>query len=237
MPKQFGLIEHIHSLLQRGCPLPDDSIGVHQERIEREMRAAGVQSYEPPGASMWVPLEVLNQRDLSVSAQGGASVQTTVDTQIAAFLYPFSATIRLGATVLDGLSGNVEIPIGRASVPVAWSSTETQSATEGDPQLGSFSLTPHNITAQIVVSKQLLRQAPGSESWVKRELALALGAEVDRIALVGSGVSGQPLGVLNTPTVQPILFGGAATWSSVVNFETLVGKTECAPGAVRLDLV
>jgi HK97 family phage major capsid protein len=203
--------------------MPDDRIGVLQERIAREMQDSGVTAYEPPGASMYVPLSVLNaKRDLSVAAQGGAVVQTDVKPEIEAFLYPFSAVVKLGATVLDGLRGNVNVPIGRASLPVAWD-TETGSATEADPTVGSFSMTPHNITAQIAVSRSLLVQSPGVEAWIKREIGLALGTEIDRIALFGTG-SGQPTGIFNTPTAQTVTFAAAATWAKVVLFETLAGQ-------------
>ena len=222
MTQRIGLIDQINYLLQRGVPLPDERIGILQERIARENRDAGVTAYEPPGASMYVPLSVLNaKRDLSVIGSGGAVVQTDVLPEITSFLYPFSAVVKLGATVLDGLRGNVNVPIGRAGVPVAWD-TETGSATEGDPAVGSISLTPHNITANIAVSRQLLVQSAGVERWIRDELAKALAAEIDRIALLGTG-SGQPTGIFNTSTAQTVTFGAAATWAKIVSFETLAG--------------
>ena len=50
-----------------------------------------------------------------------------------------------------------------------------------------------------------------------------LATEIDRIALLGTG-SGQPTGILNAAGTHPVTFGGAATWASVLNFETLAGK-------------
>lgn len=171
---------------------------------------------------MYVPFSVLNQRDLSVAGSGGSVVETTVRPEIEAFLYPFSAVVKLGATVFDGLKGNVEIPVGRASLPVAWNNSETGPATEADPTVGSFSMTPYVISANIAVSRSLLVQSPGVEAWIKREIGLAIGTEIDRIALLGTG-SGQPTGIFNTPAAQTVTFGGAATWQKVVLFETNAG--------------
>jgi hypothetical protein len=140
--------------------------------------------------------------------------------------------VKLGATVLDGLQGNVEIPVGRAALPVAWT-PESGSATEGDPTVGSVSLSPKILSAQIAVSRQLLVQSPGVENWVKTEIGLALGTEIDRIALLGTGV-GQPLGVLNTPSAQTITWGGPATWPNVLLMETLLGKANVIPETVGL---
>jgi HK97 family phage major capsid protein len=227
MSKNWGLIDQIQSLLSRGVCIPDDRIGILQERIARENQVAGLQPYEPIGASMHVPFSVLNQRDLTVgsagSNSGGAVVQTTVQPEFAAFLQPFSACVKLGATVLDGLKGNVEIPVARAGVPLAWNA-ELAPAAESDPQLGSVSLSPKNVTASITVSRQLLVQSVGAEAWVKKELAQAFATELDRIALLGSGASGQALGILNTATAQSVTFGAAATWAKVVSFEQLAGQ-------------
>lgn len=55
MTGQIGLVEQISYTIQRGCPLPDDRIGILQEGIARENRDAGVTEYLPPGDSMYVP--------------------------------------------------------------------------------------------------------------------------------------------------------------------------------------
>jgi HK97 family phage major capsid protein len=118
----------------------------------------------------------------------------------------------------------VEIPGARAGVPLAWNTAELAPAAESDPVLGSVSLSPKNVTAQITVSRQILVQSVGSEAWIRRELAQAFATELDRVSLLGSGASGQALGILNTPTAQSVTFGGAATWAKVVSFEQLAGQ-------------
>jgi HK97 family phage major capsid protein len=222
MTRTVGLIDHLNYLLHRGVPAPDSQVGAMQERFARENEAAGIQAYESPGPSMYVPLSVLNQRDLSVAAQGGAVVQTSIVPPITEFLQPFSAVIRLGGQVVDGLKGNASFPIGRASVSTSWTA-ETGPALEGDGAVGSFSLTPHLISAQLTVSRQLLVQSPGFEAYLRRELASALATELDRQAILGSGSSGQPTGILSATGTQPITFGAAASWSKIVQFEQLAG--------------
>ncbi|MGA8482563.1 MAG: phage major capsid protein [Chthoniobacterales bacterium] len=223
MTRQIGLVEQINYLLQRGVPAPDNRIGSQQQqRIARENADAGLMEFEPIGASMHVPISALTNRDLSVASSGGAVVQTDIKSEIEAFLQPYSAVIRLGATVLNGLKGNSQVPIGRAGVTTQWGS-ETQAATESDPTVGSISLTPHLVSANIVVSRSLLVQSVGVESWLKNELALALATALDYAALLGNGSSGQPTGILSATGTQPVTFGAAANWSKIISFETLAG--------------
>ena len=46
-------------------------------------------------------------------------------------------------------------------------------------------------------------------------LTLGIGKAIDAAALVGSGVSGQPLGIFNrSGSVSSVTFGAAATWAT-----------------------
>jgi len=48
-------------------------------------------------------------------------------------------------------------------------------------------------------------------------LTLGIGKAIDAAALVGSGVSGQPLGIFNRAgSVSSVTFGAAATWAKLV---------------------
>ncbi len=226
--RQAGLIEQIDYVSRHNACIPDDRIGIQQERIARENRAAGVEEYLPPGNGFYVPLSVLNaKRELSVLAQGGAVVQDTV-TEIGNFLYPASQVIRLGCTVIDGLTSNAQIPIGRAGINTSWT-PETCPAVEQDPNIGSINLAPKLVSANVAISRQLLVQSAGFEEYLKKELALALGTELDRVAIFGSGSGSQPIGILNATGTQSVTFGAAATWPKLVQFEQLCGIANARP--------
>ena len=122
MTRQIGLVEQINHLLQRGVPAPDNRIGSQQQQRIAERtgrRTNGVRTNRRFHARSDF---CLTNRDLSVASSGGAVVQTDIKSEIEAFLQPYSAVIRLGATVLNGLKGNSQVPIGRAGVTTQWGS-------------------------------------------------------------------------------------------------------------------
>jgi len=92
-------------------------------------------------------------------------------------------------------------------------------------------LTPSRIAASTNISTWLVKvSAPDIERAVVNDLSAAIATEVDRVALNGSGVSPEPLGLLNLP-VNPagqyaysarspnVTFGGPASWAAVLAFE------------------
>jgi HK97 family phage major capsid protein len=58
----------------------------------------------------------------------------------------------------------------------------------------------------------------------------SVGVKHDEMYLNGQGANDEPLGILNTPGVTAIAFGGAPTFATIVSFETDVEKAN-ADGA------
>ena len=59
-------------------------------------------------------------------------------------------------------------------------------------------------------------------AFVIESLTRGLGAGLDRAALQGIGVAGEPLGLLNRSGTQTVTFGGAATFAKAVSFEAKI---------------
>jgi HK97 family phage major capsid protein len=179
-----------------------------------------------------IPMQALCQRDLT--STGFPTVQTSVGEEIAPFLRYKSVTGRLGATLLSDLTGGIwKLPRATATGGASWQ-TEIANAPTANALFDAITLTPSRISANTVISKQLVAQAqPDIEQFVIDELSAAIATEVDRVVLNGSGVAPQPLGILNLP-VNPastyaynarspnITFGGAATWGKVIQFESTI---------------
>ncbi len=181
------------------------------------------------------------QRDLT--AGGPSTGQNLVETfrrpRIESALRPFSAVARAGATFLSGLSGGpVNLPRWEtASVPAAY--LETAPTVPNTQTSSLLSLSPHRISSETILSRQLLRQTEnmesgGLENLVAAEMLAGIGAMLDNYALNGSGASGQPFGLLtlgsNAPgsrdlskLAPPVSFAGAATWSKLCSF---IGNVE-----------
>jgi HK97 family phage major capsid protein len=124
----------------------------------------------------------------------------------------------LGARRLDGLVGNVAIPRMTAGSAVTWIG---EGGDYGDtaPTFDQPTMTPHDLSARVDISRRLLIQStPAADDIVRSDLALRIGIGIDAAAIDGSGSSNQPKGLLNVSGVGSVALGtnGAApTWNSM----------------------
>lgn len=161
-------------------------------------------------------------RALTVSSfgAGGALVGTELLAGSFVELLRNKTLMANGATMLSGLVGNVAIPKQGGGATAYWL-PEGGSVTASDQAFLQLALTPHRLVAQTAYDKQLLAQASLSvEAIVRGDQARVMGIAKDKAAISGSGVNGQPLGILNTAGVQTVTFGAAATWQKILEFET-----------------
>ena len=172
--------------------------GLEAEVLQESARAAGVQ-FEPN--RVLIPWAAFSRNlTVGVASAGGYLVGTEVGEAVDV-LRPFSVTARMGVTYFERLQGNLALPLTAAKSTGGWLSDEFASLPEaGTEQLGQLPFTPKLGGALIEYSRQLSIQA-GVESWVRRELLRTIGTLFDAAVINGSGSSGQPLGLLNTPGI------------------------------------
>ena len=132
---------------------------------------------------------------------------------------------RLGATMLTGLVGNVEIPRQTGVANTQWIS-ETGTVSKSGATFDKVPLKMKTIAAKSFVSRNMLMQASiGVESFVRRELVTAIALGIDLAALCGSGEDGMPLGVANQAgilTVEGGENGAPIDFDHLIEMETLV---------------
>jgi HK97 family phage major capsid protein len=177
------------------------------------------------------------QRDVTVSRPGANLVQTFREPRIEDALRPFSACVQSGATLITGLRDNVAIPRWEsASSPQAL--LETAPTTSSTQTASLLNLTPHRISSETILSRQLMRQTENMdlEKLVAREMLASVASTLDGFALNGSGTGGQPTGLLAMASNAPgsralsklapaVTFAGPASWGSICNF---VGNVEAS---------
>lgn len=122
-------------------------------------------------------------------------------------LLTWSGVLRAGATILSGLSRNVNLwSIGQLPVP-EWL-PELGMITSTDPLFPNYPVSPKRISGLINVSNQLLRQQTGPEldRILISDISRQLGSYLDQIALYGAGpASNQPTGLINVSGVAQAL--------------------------------
>jgi HK97 family phage major capsid protein len=181
---------------------------------------------------------LLGQRDLTVgSATAGGNLVAT-DLLSASFIDLLRARMvlaGLGATMLDGLTGNIAIPSQTSGASTYWV-TEGTAVTESQAAFGQVTLTPKTVGMFTDYSrKTLLQTTPAIEQLVRADLANGIAVEIDRAGLAGSGSGAEPRGVINTAGIGAVAGGtnGAApTYANMVALEEAVAVANADVGSM-----
>jgi HK97 family phage major capsid protein len=169
----------------------------------------------------------------NVYAGAGAFVQDMQFGSMIELLRNQMAVVRMGARSLSGLKGNVPIPRQTGGATASWLA-EDATATATQQTVGQLNLTPHKLMAATAYTQQLLIQSSiDIENFVRQDLMAVIALKRDLAAINGSGVAGEPLGILNTGDLSTSVTLSAAqsmTYANAVQFETNVSIQNAAQG-------
>lgn len=174
----------------------------------------------------------IGQRDLSVGSfgQGGALVPTETVIPIIEILRNEMSAMKLGITTMAGLDGAVIIP-RQTGAATAYSVPEQAPLTISTQALDQISLRPSRVGAYNQFSRQLLLQsAIDVENFVRDDLLKVMALKWDELVLNGQGAQSEPMGIMNTPGILTSVFGGAPSWTSLVQFETNIASANAIIG-------
>lgn len=199
--------------------------GLEAEVNEELQHRSGI---SPSG--FYIPSSLLaERRAMSVTMDSGNYGNSAVATQKNGFidaLRPLLAVGMAGATVLDRLAGNVDVPRQAAASSASWKN-EIADLDEASPMIEQMELRPRRCGAYTILSKQLLIQSSFDvENMIRLDLLQACAIALDLAGLAGTGASNQPTGILSTSGIGDIAGGTnglAPTWAHLV---ALVAKVE-----------
>jgi HK97 family phage major capsid protein len=224
--RKYSLARALADMVNEGKPQGVVEIEAHSELVSLSDRSLD-------DGTLLVPLSAFDlRRDLD-SGDSSSLIATRVSAQVLPFLRYKSICGRLGATLLTLPAGQMAIPRMTSSAGAAWANETALVASTG-PTFDQITLNPSRLTAITRVSRQLLRQAsPDVEALVVRDITAAIATELDRVALAGSGIAPQPLGLLSLPVnsagqylyskrAPDMVFGGPVSWANVIAFETAI---------------
>ncbi len=153
-----------------------------------------------------------------VDTSGGFLVPQEVTREVIELLYAESVAVQLGATKLDNLT-SAPVPIPRiGSGTTAYWGGEAASITASDMALEQLLLNPHDLFALTVLSEKLLKLGgnPSIEAMIRADMSQQLALAIDKAVMVGSGASGQPIGILNTSGVNTTTLSDPATYNQLL---------------------
>ena len=157
------------------------------------------------GNSATIPWECLALRShrhstradvVGTSTAGGYLVPTLNTESDAQALLSMLILGQLGCTAVNS-SANLNMPKVSTSASTYWLSTETTSLTESDQAFGQLALTPHTVGGYTEMSRLLvLQSSPDAGDVVATDLVRKVKRAIESAAFNGSGVAGQPHGLL-----------------------------------------
>lgn len=195
--------------------------------LEREVSAELEKQHGRSATGFFVPTDLMARSyGKGTAANGGHTIANDLRGDLFIdLLRNRLVTAQLGATVLDGLVGDITIPKQLTGNSVTWVDENGQ-ANESNATFGQIGLKPKTVTANTELSRKFILQSSlSAEQFARNELLSAMMLGIDLAAINGSGASNQPTGILNTAGIGAVDIGangGKLGWEHVVALETSI---------------
>ena len=215
--------------------------------LELEVHRAIEAKLGRPTEGIYVPARDLNwglntrgyygQRDTLQTGQdtlGGNLVDTELrSSEFIDALRNRAMISRLGARMLSGLQGNLDIPRQSGTVSTYWVA-EGGTITESNLTIDLVSMRPKDLTCLTSVTRRMLMQGSlDVEALIRFDMLQQMALGIDLAAIAGTGINNQPLGILNYPGVNSVSIGtngGAPAWNHLVQLETEIAVDNADEG-------
>lgn len=231
--RSFSLSRAINGAMSGG--LTGAEAEAYQE-AQIEARASGIQL----AGNVAIPSSMLREARtlgdaglLSAVTNEGSDFVPTEHQGFIEALQPRLLVEELGATVINGVSGNLDMPRISAAGTAGWGATEAAATPNSLLATDTLSLTPKRVGAFTTYTKQLLIQgSPSVDRIIADDLGRAIRNAVDAAAFNGAGSSGEPQGIFGTTGVndQATTNGTALTNATLLKMITDVASQDGLTG-------
>lgn len=231
--RQFSVLRALNALAN-----PSDKQAWEAAAFEREVSEASAKAAGKSARGIFVPGEVLRaKRDLTVgtATAGGNLVATELlASSFIDLLRNSSVVVRAGATVMNGLVGNVAIPKQTGAATAYWVA-ESGAPTESQQTIGQVAMNPKTVGAFTDFSRRLILQSSlDVENMVRRDLAQVIALAIDSAALYGTAADNQPRGLKNQTGINTRDFAATnPTFAELVGMESEVAADNADVGNMR----
>lgn len=150
-------------------------------------------------AGMSTSKEVKAALSVGTDSAGGYAVPGTVMPGILEALVPASSVLSAGAGIVPLDTGAKTFTTAAVdTIPKAAWRLESGNVANSDPTFRGVIAAPKSLAFLFKVSRELLADAPNLSEALNIAIAQAFAVELDRTALLGSGVAPEPKGLANT---------------------------------------
>src|SRR4051794_3601984 len=187
---RYSLGRAVRRMAERGggSVSPDGLEGECSAELARRLNR------EPRG--LLVPLDAPIQTRTLDTTTGVGAIFTVPGRPFIDLLRAKALVTRLGAEVIPDLPrGRFGIPrVSTATIPV-WTAEAVAAPATNMAVTDQMLLAPRSIGAYSDYSQKMLRLWPGLEAELSSSLTRALAVELDRVAINGTGLGSEPLGL------------------------------------------
>lgn len=167
-------------------------------------------------------------RTMSVgtASAGGYAVPEPFGLQFFDLARSAAVVMKAGAITVPMPGATLKLARIDTDPTVAWKA-ENNAFSASDVTLGAVELTARTVGCMVKGSEELFMDSPNIGDIVEESIRGAMGKEMDRVALVGSGVAPEPGGIMKSgltanTNVQTQAWGGTPT--DYLNFSRMVQK-------------
>lgn len=162
--------------------------------IEREQHDELSRGRESRGVMIPSAMILGETRAMLTSGSSGNTVATNLGGMIDR-LRPTLAVQGMGATVISGLSGNLDLPRLTGGPSAHWVA-EDGAPTASDASFDKVSMAPKTVAGEMYLSRRLtLQNSVALEDVLRRDLGFVLAQALDSAAIAGGGTN-EPDGIL-----------------------------------------
>ncbi len=133
----------------------------------------------------------------ATDSAGGYTVPDILSAELIDLARAESIVMRAGARTIPLTSDSNTIAKVLSDPTPAWR-MEADSVANSDATFGPVTLTPRSLAVSVDVSAELMADSLNLSDALPNILAAAMAAELDRVALLGSGTAPEPRGIANT---------------------------------------
>lgn len=164
---------------------------------------------------------IRNALSESTDSTGGYTVPKHLIGQVIDMMRAKSVCIQAGATtvILEGKDNTIA---RLANDPTATWRNENDAVAISDPSFEGVVLQPRSLAVLVKVSRELIDDASNLSEALMQAFAGAMAAELDRVALEGTGVAPEPRGLFHTSATVDVLIDNAANGAIMTNFSPLL---------------
>jgi len=192
--------------------------------FERQVSLAIAEEVGRDARGFYVPHEVLlSRRDVEKATGKGVELVAT-SLMAEAFIDVMRARAlvgQLGAVILPGLIGDVDIPRKAAGASFYWLG-EKVDVTVSELALQTVPLTPKTVAGAVPVTRRMRKQSSlAVEQLLRDDLVDGIAVQIDQKLIAGDGTGNTPVGLMSASGVgSEVVPVGGIDWATLVAMET-----------------